>query len=169
MNISDEVIKSGEITMYYGELDSQTIKDVREFNELMCDCRLKMKYLRIIEHGYKILNFLFICIMIYGAFLTVFRYPVPAVIILAAYAVLFVIFGLMKKNLRACTILTVMLVLLDLRFLILTAADIILMLMHKKIIDKLKTIKGYPEFKDIRINYEHRLRYDDNGNLLQMP
>lgn len=169
MNFTDEEIKSGIVVMYHGELDKQVVDDVREYNDLMCDYRLKMKYLRIIEHGYKLLNFLVVCIMIYGTALTMFRYPVLAVVILLAYAVLFVIFGMVKKNFRVCTGITLMLCVLDLRFLILTAADIILTIMQRKILNRVKNERGYPYFRDIKIEYRHRPRYDDDGNLLQTP
>jgi hypothetical protein len=153
MNIPDEIIKKGSIIIY-NDSDREIIKDIDEYNKYMGDCRIKMKRVDEIKFGYIALNPLVISAMIAAEAASVFSHPVLAIVLLAAYSIIFVIFTLFKDNLVVSTIATVLLLILDLRFAILLIADIVLLVIHDYIEKPLKSQLSYPIFSDINVRYE---------------
>lgn len=162
MNISDETIKKGSIIIY-NDSDREIIKDIDEYNKYMGDCRIKMKRVGEIKFGYTLLNPIVICGMIAAEAASVFSNPALAIVVLAVYSIIFVIFTLFKENLVVSTIATVLLLILDLRFAILLIADIVLVLIRNYIEKPLVCQLNYPIFSDIRIKFErfNRPNYKD--------
>jgi hypothetical protein len=158
MNIPDEIIKKGSIVIY-NDSDREIIKDIDEYNKHMGDCRIKMKRADEIKFGYTVLNPL-ISVVLAAQAVSASSHPILAIILLAVYFTIFVIFTLYKCNLVVSTIAVVFLLILDLRFAILLIADIILLVMHNYLENPLKSESSYPVFSDINIRYE---RYSYNN------
>ncbi|MEZ3438752.1 MAG: hypothetical protein K1W18_07715 [Oscillospiraceae bacterium] len=74
--------------------------------------------------------------------------------VLIAFAATFLYFTIPKKNLVIPTAVSLLLPFLDIKFAILTAADIILAVWHTLLLKSLKQIDGYPAFSEIFIKYE---------------
>ena len=122
-----------------------------------------MKRVGEIKFGYTLLNPIVICAMIAAEAPSVFSNPALAIVVLAVYSIIFVIFTLFKDNLVVSTIATVLLLILDLRFAILLIADIVLVLIRNYIEKPLVCQLNYPIFSDIRIKFErfNRPNYKD--------
>lgn len=156
MNIPDEAVKKGYITIYL-DTDREIVSAVDEYNDHLGKCRIKMKYIQEIEFGYMILNPLIILCLIVASPENIFRDSVAIpIILLLVYAAVYVAFALVKKNYIISTIFMALLIFLDIKFGIVLAADIILTILHKKFSEPLKAEPGYPNFADIRITYERR-------------
>jgi len=72
--------------------------------------------------------------------------------------ILYVVFTLFKDKLLICNAAAAILILLDLRFAILLAADIVLYAAYEQIKKPIKNQQSYPVFSDIHIRYERGKR-----------
>lgn len=151
-----EAQTSGILTVYT-DTDPQLEREVKEYNKMMSDCRKKMKRVRELEGAYFILNPVVILpVLFFDPFTsnTIQLGNLGPTAVLIIFAAAFLYFTIPKKNLVIPTAVSVLLLFLDIKFAILTAADIILAVWHTRLLKRLKQIDGYPRFTDILIKYE---------------
>lgn len=145
--------EKGFVTIY-SDTDERVAVSVEAYNREMGECRVKRKRINELEMGYVTLNPLLAVCIGAGNAEVVFAKPVLALILLAVFAIGFVIFALAKKNYYAATAFVVPLIFLDPLYAILLAADIVLAVWHALSDGKLKHRQGYPAFMDIQITYD---------------
>lgn len=153
INIPKEAIESGIITVLT-DTDIEVINAINTYNNRMANCRITKKHLDEIGFAFNILNPLVIVGMIAGTASTVFRWPLIGIIILAVYSILFITFSLSDKHYIISTIASSLLLVLDLLFIILLLANIVISIMYHKMNEPLKSEEDYPIFKNIKICYE---------------
>ena len=153
MSIPEQAIESGKISVY-ADTDREFVNALITYNEQMAKCRLKKKRLDEVEFAYNILNLLIIVGMIAGTAETIFNHPLIAIIILIIYAVLFIAYSLSELHYAVSTLSSILLWVLDLRFVILTIINITLSLIYRNLNKTLKNESDYPVFRDIYICYE---------------
>lgn len=153
MNIFSEAISKGHINIYH-DTDPEIIDTVNKYNKHMGSCRVKMKRMEEIVVAHLIMNPLIFAGMIGLSAKTVLHRPLAALIILLLNTIVFIVFSIIKRNLIVSTVSSALLIILDIRFCILTAANFALMLLHENIDRSLKTETGYPYFADILITFK---------------
>ncbi|MCH5324325.1 MAG: hypothetical protein J1E39_03840 [Eubacterium sp.] len=153
MHIPEEAIKKGKITIY-ADTDYKTVRAAEEHNRHMSECRIKRKRMQELEYGYLIFNLVIVVGLPTVDGGKMFSDPLVSIVILLANAAAYFIFAVMKRNFLISTIFTALLMVLDLRFGILTAVDVVLFLIHKRFDKELRAEPGYPLFQDILIKYE---------------
>lgn len=158
MDISKE-IKNGSITIYT-DTDPEVERAAAEYNKLMTSCRRQMKIVKEVEFALSILNPLVIVCMYAGSAETVWQRPVLALILLLINAVVFVAFVLVRKNFIITTAASAVMMVLDIRFAILAAADIVLLVIYMALNKKMKSKPGYPSFVNVRIDYKRYKSYE---------
>ena len=164
MNIPDEVIKKGSITIY-DDSDTKIIKEIDEYNKCMLDCRIKMNHMDETKFGYNVLNPLIIFVLCLGGLIKGFSHPVLAIVLLVVYPIIFINFALIKKDFVVSTIATALFLILDWKFLILLIADIVLLWMYSNMNNQIKNQPTYPVFNDIQVRYKRGRRpNDENSN-----
>ncbi|MDE7361636.1 MAG: hypothetical protein K2N38_06865 [Oscillospiraceae bacterium] len=153
----------GTLTVYT-DTDPELEREVKEYNKMMSDCRFKMKRVRELEFAYFILDIVVVVgLMIIDPYTTNYHQlsEIVSAAVLIIFAAAFLYFTVIKKNLVIPTAVSVLLLLLDIRFAILTAADVILAVWHTMALSRLKKVDGYPTFSDITVKYE---RFPENGS-----
>lgn len=152
----EEARKSGVLTVYT-DTDPALEREVKEYNKVMSDCRVKMKRVRELELAYFILNPL----VVFGLLFinpytsnTIQLGNIGPNAVFIIFAAVFVYFGAVKKNLVVPTAASVLLFSLHIGFAILTAADAVLVVWHVMLLPRLKRVGGYPLFLDISVRYE---------------
>lgn len=151
----NEARASGLLTVYT-DTDPELEREVREYNKMMYGCRKKMKLIGRLEFGYFILNL----VVVMGMLLvdpytsnTIQLGNIGPLAVLIPFAAAFFYFTIPKKNLIVPTAVSLLLPFLDVKFAILTAADVILAVWYTMALSRLKEIEGYPRFLDIMIKY----------------
>lgn len=154
MEIPQDVIYGGVLRVFL-DTPRELEEAVKEYNKEMNECRPKMKLIRQIEDGFLIVNPI-IAITIYVASLIDNTFLGPAlmtvllIISLAVYATL----GLYKHYLFTVALANAPLILFNwLPAAILIAADVIFLVWYYKLLEPLKTKRGYPDFRAIDIVY----------------
>lgn len=152
----NEARTSGELTVYT-DTDPELEREVTEYNKMMSGCRKKMKRVSELESGYFILNPVVVAGVLLADPYTTNNIQMGNLgpnLVLIIFAAVFIYFMIIKKNLVIPTAVSVLLLSLDIKFAILTAADVILAVWHAMLLSRLKKIEGYPRFLDIFIKYE---------------
>ncbi len=157
----DDIIRRGSVVLSETDLDSW--KKVNTYNEDARKCRQKMKIVKEIQFGFYVLNPLVLLGMLMSCGNEIFEKPALAIVILAIQLVAF-IFAMTKNNLIVHTITTALMLILDIRFVILLVANIILSGMKKYIEAPLEKEIDYPLFNDINVYYEEVNSVDDISN-----
>ena len=154
MEIPQDILHEGVCRIYL-DTPKELEEAVKEYNKKSKECKPKMKLARKIEDGFLILNPLAV-IAIYATQLkTFFANPALAAALLTLCAVVYFVFGIIKRYLWAVVLVDVPLVLLSPLYIgILIAVDIGLVLWHDRIREPLKNRCGYPDFILIEIIYE---------------
>lgn len=150
----DEARKSGVLTVYT-DTDPELERAAKEYNQTMSECRFKMKRVRELEFAYFVLNpVVTVGLLMLGEnTASALSDPVPMAALIA-FAAVFLYFSVAKKKPVVPTAVSVLLLLIDIRFAILTAADIVITVWHTALLKPLKLTDGYPVFSDIAIKYE---------------
>lgn len=163
MGIPEEILKSGRV-VFYADSDNTLEQSIIEHNKRMGECRIRMKQLDEIKFAYLAVNPLVICGMIAAEAAAIFSKPAVSLAIIALNAVLFIVFALIKGNFIVSTAAVLLLHFLDIRFLILLAADIFITALYEYLRRKIKKQQGYPVFLNISIRYErgNRPNYVDD-------
>lgn len=151
----NEARTSGLLTVYT-DTDPELEREVKEYNKKMSVCRKKMKVIGELEIWYLILN----PVVVVGLLLidpytsnTIQLGNIGPSAVIIAFAAAFFYFTILKKNLVVPTAVSLLLPFLDVKFAILTAADIILAVWYTMALSRLKEIESYPRFLDIMIKY----------------
>ena len=155
MIITDEVIKSGSITVYDDTENRYELeKEVEDYNNGLLNCRKQMKLIEDVKTGFLAMNpIVVMCIAVAEA--EAFFAVMPlAIVVLAINAAAYVIFALFKNKFLVSAIASALLILADWKFVFLFAANIIIAVIHERLVRSLKAHAGYPAFADIRVVYE---------------
>lgn len=153
MNIPDEIIKKGSVIIY-NDSDTSIIKEIDEYKKHMLDCRIKMKLVVETKFAFTILNPLIIFGIIASESASVFSNSALAIILLIIYTTIFIIFSFVRNSLMVITVVTDLLSILDLRFIILLIADIVLLVVHERTDKPLRNELSYPTFSDIKVRFQ---------------
>ena len=153
MNIPDEIIKKGSVIIY-NDSDTSIIKEIDEYKKHMLDCRIKMKLAVETKFAFTILNPLIIFGIIASESASVFSNSALAIILLIIYTTIFIIFSFVRNSLMVITVVTDLLSILDLRFIILLIADIVLLVIHERTDKPLRNELSYPTFSDIKVRFQ---------------
>jgi hypothetical protein len=153
MNIPDEIIKKGSVIIY-NDSDTSIIKEIDEYKKHMLDCRIKMKLVVETKFAFTILNPLIIFGIIASESASVFSNSALAIILLIIYTTIFIIFSFVRNSLMVITVVTDLLSILDLRFIILLIADIVLLVIHERTDKPLRNELSYPTFSDIKVRFQ---------------
>ena len=120
----------------------------------MLDCRIKMKLVVETKFAFTILNPLIIFGIIASESASVFSNSALAIILLIIYTTIFIIFSFVRNSLMVITVVTDLLSILDLRFIILLIADIVLLVVHERTDKPLRNELSYPTFSDIKVRFQ---------------
>ena len=157
-----EARENGELIVYT-DTDPELEREVKEYNELMYECRKKMRRVNELEGAFFILNPLIVIgLMFIDPYTTntIQGGNLGPNLVLIIFAAAFIYFAVIKKNLVVPTAVSVLLISLHIGFAMLTAADVILAVWYTKALSRLKKVEGYPHFTDITIKYS---RDPENG------
>lgn len=149
-----EARESGILTVYT-DTDPQLERAVKEYNQTMSECRFKMKRVRELETAFFVLNPIVTAGLLFlGSSPSRYMGSPASIVVLIAFAAVFLYFMIPKKKPLVPTAVSVLLIYFDVRFAILTAADVILTVWHNAVLKPLEQTDGYPVFADIGIKYE---------------
>jgi len=135
-------------------LFTSIIKEIDEYKKHMLDCRIKMKLVVETKFAFTILNPLIIFGIIASESASVFSNSALAIILLIIYTTIFIIFSFVRNSLMVITVVTDLLSILDLRFIILLIADIVLLVVHERTDKPLRNELSYPTFSDIKVRFQ---------------
>lgn len=155
MEVPQEIIDDGKLIVFI-DTPKELETAVREHNKQMEECAGKMKTVGKIETFFLIFNPIAV-IADYAIHLrTFFTRPDLAAGLLILYFAVYTILGIGKRYLWAVTLTVVPLLMLDLRVAFIIAADVPLLLRYNKIIEPLRSVRCFPDFRKIHITYEKR-------------
>ncbi len=149
-----EQAKRDGFTTIYSDTAETVERQIQAYNKQMDECRFRKKRLRQIEEGYFILNIVFVGVITAVQIDVLMGRPLLFAAAAAIWAVCFVIFGLISVKPAATTAAVIPLAILDPRFFILAAADVILAVPQYRIGKALRLRQGYPAFTDIAVKHE---------------
>ena len=113
-----------------------------------------MKLVVETKFAFTILNPLIIFGIIASESASVFSNSALAIILLIIYTTIFIIFSFVRYSLMVITVVTDLLSILDLRFIILLIADIVLLVIHERTDKPLRNELSYPTFSDIKVRFQ---------------
>ena len=113
-----------------------------------------MKLVVETKFAFTILNPLIIFGIIASESASVFSNSALAIILLIIYTTIFIIFSFVRNSLMVITVVTDLLSILDLRFIILLIADIVLLVIHERTDKPLRNELSYPTFSDIKVRFQ---------------
>lgn len=140
--------------LFINDSDTSIIKEIDEYKKHMLDCRIKMKLVVETKFAFTILNPLIIFGIIASESASVFSNSALAIILLIIYTTIFIIFSFVRNSLMVITVVTDLLSILDLRFIILLIADIVLLVIHERTDKPLRNELSYPTFSDIKVRFQ---------------
>ena len=140
--------------LFINDSDTSIIKEIDEYKKHMLDCRIKMKLVVETKFAFTILNPLIIFGIIASESASVFSNSALAIILLIIYTTIFIIFSFVRNSLMVITVVTDLLSILDLRFIILLIADIVLLVVHERTDKPLRNELSYPTFSDIKVRFQ---------------
>lgn len=140
--------------LFINDSDTSIIKEIDEYKKHMLDCRIKMKLVVETKFAFTILNPLIIFGIIALESASVFSNSALAIILLIIYTTIFIIFSFVRNSLMVITVVTDLLSILDLRFIILLIADIVLLVIHERTDKPLRNELSYPTFSDIKVRFQ---------------
>lgn len=159
--LNKEIIEKGCVILNRADVDS--LREIREYNEHVRECRYKMNRVAEFKYGFKILNPLVIFTLCICSD-TMFQDPKTTIIILFLQVVSFCI-SISKNNYIIFTAVSSLLIFLDVTFIILFVANIILGGTIFFIESPLKVEPGYPLFGKIHIIYDEMNYMKDKKQL----
>ncbi len=128
-----EQAKKDGFTTIYADTPEQVERQIGAYNRQMEECRFRKKRLKLIEEGYFILNLVLVTVTAVVQMDVLLKRPLffaPAAVI---WAVCFVMFGLVNLKPAVTTAALIPLAVLDPRFLIIIAADVIFTVPHYRL------------------------------------
>lgn len=156
MIIPQEVLES-RVCEVYSDTDPELLISLELYNGRMLENRLKKRKLALFGSVILSLNIIMLVIVgiigmkAGGMFLLKPRVEWLESAALVMFAAAFVWFGFIKRNFIALTVFSVLLIFMDMRCVIITAADIFLTVFYMIRSRTLVGLTGYPDFYGIRI------------------
>lgn len=149
--LTEDNIVDGVICVKKSDVDSQF--DARAYNDFAFECRRKMNIVKELEEAFLIVNPVLMIIMYTLFFITVFNKFYVAVVLFALQTLSLVVVAF-KKNYLLHTASSLLMVLLEWRFLIIFVINVAIIYIINRVEKPLKKKAGYPKFYDVRIIYE---------------
>lgn len=165
MGISEDIIKSGYTTIYMND-DHRVEENYNAYNKYVSECRANKKQADHIAETYCIANFVFAAIIIAINANYAFRRGALAVVILAVWLLVYILFVLFGHRLIIGTAVSALLLFLDLTFIALVVMNVLFTVMYEKLDRPLRQHPTYPRFSNIDIHYskDNRPRqFDEYG------
>lgn len=165
MGIPEDIIKNGYATLYKDD-DYRVEENYEAYNKYASECREQRKQAVHISETYCIANFVLAAIIIALNANYAFRRGALAIVMLAAWLVVYFMFVLFGRRLIIGTAASALLIVLDLMFIALVALNVLLTLMYEKLDRPLRQHPTYPRFSNIDVHYsaDNRPRqYDEYG------
>lgn len=153
MNEFEQAKKIGRITIY-SDTPQSVEKAVSDYNERMGWCRVKRHHFQELNFALLVINPVVVISISAAMADSVFSKPLFGLVMLIAFAVTYLVFGVVKNNHIVVTFFAALLILLDWRFAILLAADVVLDILYYRLKSELVSQPGYPGFMDILVFYE---------------
>ena len=166
----EQAKKLGFTTIYTDTAESVE-RQIEAYNRQMTECRFKKKRLRQIEEGYFILNIVLVGVITAVQLDVLIEHPLFFAAAAAIWAICFVLLGFVNAKPAVTTAAVIPLAVLDPRFFILFAADVILAAVQYRLGKNLKLRQGYPAFTDILIKKVRRYSHAAEAlkDFLQYP
>ena len=153
MELPEEAIKKGRITIYY-DTPIELVRVAEEYNRHLEVCRKKSKFLEEIEFGYLVMNLILgLCVTALVA-QTALETPFVSVPIILLNVFAYIFFAFIKRNFMVSTACTALFVIVNLLYIPLVIADFVLFFMHRHISSELKSEPAYPVFAEFQVHYE---------------
>ncbi|MDO5560889.1 MAG: hypothetical protein Q4F95_15010 [Oscillospiraceae bacterium] len=154
--ITAQSIESGMITIPPDNF--RAWKEVTDYNNHMSDLRFKKKELRLTKDSFIITDILIVFALVYSEHLFITR-PVLSLILSLFYCVYIIIFPFQKRfDIVPNTAASLIWLILDIRFLVLTLFSFVVCVLYKHIDGKLRNEDGYPDFFDIELSIEDKTK-----------
>ena len=155
MEIPQEIIYSGVFKVFL-DTPKELEEAVKEYNKEIKECQPKMKLIRQIDDGFLIVNpIAAIGIFVASLSSNTFLGPALMIALMIISAAVFVSLGLYKHYLFTVALANTPLLLFNwLPAAILIVFDVGFLVWYYKLLEPLKTKRGYPEFRVIDIIYE---------------
>lgn len=167
MEIPQEVIESGVCTIY-PDTDPELLIRVEKYNERMGIARRFRRKLWLLERAFLALNItmpLVFGMMPRGViFILDPRIEWLEWTALGVFAAVYLIFGLLRRNIIAVTAASSLLLLTDFRCALMLGVDIILTVFREKGLRTLKNAEGFPRFAAIMIEKKSGNEPNERGN-----
>ena len=165
--LPDDIVKKGSVTIYL-DTDRKTEENIRNFNNEIDGYRARMKNSEEMRFAFAVTNPLIIAGVTATQAADMFSDSlklISGLILLVLYAVLLVVFVVMKENLLVCAAVSFAFIPYCLLFILLAVLNVILCLWFMSIRNSLKDKAGYPAFNRIFIRYsrENEPKADADG------
>lgn len=152
MGIPEDVIKNGYATMYMDD-DHRVEADYDAYNKYASECRDKRKQAVRISETYCIADPILAALIIVLNFNYMFRRGAIAVVILAAWLLVYLMFVLFARRLIIGTAASALLIVLEPTFIAFVAMNVLFTFIYEKLDRPLRQHPTYPRFNNIDIHY----------------
>lgn len=150
--IGKEIVDKGVVVL--DRFDIEGYREVKEYNDSIPECERKKKQLtEIKKFGFMIMNPLVVLSLCMVESETVFQQGILAIALLIFLGIA-LIFSLVKNNFKVYTIVSLFLVVLNIRCLFVFFANLIFCIMYHRIDAVIRENPGYPNFLKVDIMHE---------------